>query len=86
MRHVPVDGELELLPGLRLVPAPGHTRGTQVVVVETGERPLVIGGDVAVWFGELDEPHTEGQLLVRALDLELVWLAHEHEPWRPRTD
>ena len=86
VRYVPVDGELELLPGLRLVPAPGHTRGTQVVVVETGERPLVIGGDVAVWFGELDEPHTEGQLLVRALDPELVWLAHEHEPWRPRTD
>jgi N-acyl homoserine lactone hydrolase len=24
-------------------------------------------------------------LLVRALDPELVWLAHEHEPWRPRT-
>ena len=84
VRYVPVDGELELLPGLRLVPAPGHTRGTQVVVVETGGRPVVIGGDVAVWFGELDEPHTEGQLLVRALDPELVWLAHEHEPWRPR--
>ena len=84
VRYVPVDGELELLPGLRLVPAPGHTRGTQVVVVETGGRPVVIGGDVAVWFGEqLDEPHTEGQLLVRALDPELVWLAHEHEPWRP---
>ena len=83
VRYVPVDGELELLPGLRLVPAPGHTRGTQVVVVETGGRPVVVGGDVAVWFGELDEPHTEGQLLVRALDPELVWLAHEHEPWRP---
>jgi N-acyl homoserine lactone hydrolase len=26
VRYVPVDGELELLPGLRLVPAPGHTR------------------------------------------------------------
>ena len=76
VRYVPVDGEFELLPGLRLVPAPGHTRGTQVVVV---------GGDMAVWFGELDEPHTEGQLLVRALEPELVWLAHEHEPWRPRT-
>jgi N-acyl homoserine lactone hydrolase len=38
-----------------------------------------------VWFGEFDEPHTEGQLRVRALDPELVWLAHEHEPWRPRT-
>ena len=83
VRYVPVDGELELLPGLRLVPAPGHTPGTQVVVVETGGRPVVIGGDMAVWFGELDEPQTEGQLLVRALDPELVWLAHEHEPWRP---
>ena len=31
------------------------------------------------------EPRTEGQLRVRALDPELVWLAHEHEPWRPRT-
>jgi N-acyl homoserine lactone hydrolase len=40
---------------------------------------------VAVWFGELDEPQTEGQLRVHALDPELVWLAHEHEPWRPRT-
>jgi N-acyl homoserine lactone hydrolase len=77
VQYVPVDGELELLPGLRLVPAPGHTRGTQVVVVETGGRPVVVGGDVAVWFGELDEPHTEGQLLVRALDPELVWLAHD---------
>ena len=85
VRYVPVDGELELLPGVRLVPAPGHTPGTQVVVVETGGRPVVIAGDVAVWFGELDEPNTEGQRLVRALDPELVWLAHEHEPWRPRT-
>src|SRR3954467_7182507 len=73
VHYVPVDGELELLPGLRLVPAPGHTRGSQVVVVETGGGPGCIGGDVAVWFGELDEPHTEGQLWVRTLDPELVW-------------
>ena len=83
VEYVAVDGEFELLPGLRLVPAPGHTRGMQVVVVETGGRPLVVGGDVAVWFGELDEPHSEGQLRVLGLDPELVWLAHEHEPWRP---
>jgi N-acyl homoserine lactone hydrolase len=83
VRYVPVDGELELLPGLRLVPAPGHTRGMQVVVVETGGRPVVVGGDVAVRLGELDEPRTEGQRRVRELDPELVWLAHEHEPWRP---
>jgi N-acyl homoserine lactone hydrolase len=84
VQYVPIDGERELLPGLRLVPAPGHTRGSQVIVVETAERPIVIGGDMAVWFGELDEPHTKGQLLVRALDPELVWLAHVQEPWRPR--
>ena len=67
VQYVLVEGELELLPGLRLVPAPGHTRGMQVVVVETERRRVVVGGDVAV----------------RALDPELVWLAHQHEPWRP---
>jgi N-acyl homoserine lactone hydrolase len=85
VRYVPVDGEVELLSGVRLVPAPGHTAGMQVVVIETGGRPIVVGGDVAVWFGELDEPHTEGQLRVLALLPELVWLAHEHEPWRLHT-
>ena len=55
----------------------------QVVVVEAGGRPVVVGGDVAVRFGELDEPHTEGQQWVRGLDPELVWLTHEREPWRP---
>jgi len=83
VRYVPVDGEVELLPGLRLVPAPGHTDGMQVVVVETGGRPIVVGGDVAVWHGEFDEPPTEGRLRVLALDPELVWLSHEHEPYRP---
>ena len=85
VEYVPVDGEFELLPGLRLVPAPGHTRGSQVVVVEGDGRPVVIGGDMAVFFDELDEPRTEGQRLVRALDPEKVWLSHTHEPWRPPT-
>jgi len=83
--YVEHEGEVELLPGIRLLPTPGHTDGHQSVLVETGGRPVVVGGDVAVWFGELDEPHTEGQLRVRALEPELVWLTHEHEPWRPRT-
>ncbi len=86
VRYVPVDGELEVLPGVRLVATPGHTPGSQVVVVETGGRPIIIAGDTAVFFGELDEPRTEGQRLVRALDPELVWLSHEHEPWRPQVD
>ena len=81
--YVQVVGELELLPGVRLVPAPGHTRGSQVVVVETGEHPTVLVGDTAVFHGDLDEPQTEGQKLVRSLDPAEVWLAHTHEPWRP---
>jgi N-acyl homoserine lactone hydrolase len=86
VQYVPVDGALELLPGLRLVPAPGHTRGSQVVLVETGGAPVVIGGDMAVFFGELDEPRTQGQRLVRALAPKEVWLSHQHEPWRPQVD
>jgi N-acyl homoserine lactone hydrolase len=86
VQYLPVDGELELLRGVRLLPAPGHTAGTQVVVVETGERPVVIAGDAAVWFGELDEPKDDGQRLIRALEPSAVWLAHAHEPWRPSTD
>lgn len=81
--YVEVDGELELLPGVRLVPAPEHTRGSQVVVVETEDGPVVIAGDSAVWFGELDDPQTEGQLLIRALQPQQVWLSHSEEPWTP---
>ena len=84
VQYIPVDGEIELLTGLRLLSTPGHTPGSQVVVVETGGRPAVIGGDAAVFLTELDEPSTEGQRLVRALDPELVWLSHTHEPWRPQ--
>ncbi len=83
VRYMPVDGEVELLPGIRLLPAPGHTPGSQVVVVETGEGPVVIAGDTAVWFGQLDKPATEGQRLVRSLNPAAVWLSHMTEPWRP---
>jgi N-acyl homoserine lactone hydrolase len=83
VEYTAIDGEHELLPGLRLVPAPGHSRGMQVVVIETGGRPMVVGGDVAVWHGEFDEPPTEGRRRVLELDPELVWIAHEAEPWRP---
>ncbi|WP_374945628.1 N-acyl homoserine lactonase family protein [Agreia sp.] len=79
--YVEVDGERELLPGVRLIPAPGHTRGSQIVVVQTEEGPVAIVGDAAVWSGELNEPTTEGQRLIRSLDAHQVWLAHASEPW-----
>jgi N-acyl homoserine lactone hydrolase len=79
--YTEVDGELELLPGIRLLPAPGHTRGSQMVVVDTADGPEVVAGDTAVWSGELDDPTTDGQRLIRSLDPHRVWLAHAAEPW-----
>lgn len=85
VEYVPVDGDLELFPGLRLLPAPGHTRGSQIVVIDGDQGPTIIAGDTAVWFDELDTPRTEGQRLVRSLNPETVWLTHEHQPWKPAT-
>jgi N-acyl homoserine lactone hydrolase len=83
MNYIEVDGELELLPGLRLLPAPGHTRGSQIVVIDGAAGPTVIAGDSAVWFDELDNPRTEGQLLIRSLNPAAVWFSHGHTPWKP---
>jgi len=80
LRYVQHDGDDELLPGVRVVATPGHTRGSQVVVVELDDGPVVIAGDTAVWFGELDEPTTEGQRQVLALNPTAVWLSHANEP------
>src|SRR5262249_60783362 len=43
--YVEHDGEAEVLPGIRLLPAPGHTDGHQVCVVQTSEGAVVLGGD-----------------------------------------
>jgi N-acyl homoserine lactone hydrolase len=84
--YVEHEGEAEVLPGIRLLPAPGHTDGHQVVVVETDAGTNVLGGDVGVWFGELDSGTTEGQRRVLALAAP-TWLSHapgtkipEHRP------
>jgi N-acyl homoserine lactone hydrolase len=81
--YVELDGDIELLPGVRIVATPGHTPGSQVVVVEAAEGRHVIAGDSAVFFSDLDDPQTEGQRIIRSLDPVAVWLAHAHEPWRP---
>ena len=80
--YVEHDGEAEVLSGIRLLPAPGHTAGHQVVVVETPDGPNVLGGDVGYSFRELGRGETEGQRLVLALGA-LTWLAHEREPKVP---
>ena len=46
--YTALDGETEVVPGIRLLPAPGHTDGSQIVVVDSGKQRLVIAGDTAV--------------------------------------
>jgi N-acyl homoserine lactone hydrolase len=79
------DGEVEILPGVRLVPAPGHTEGHQIVVVETDEGPVVLGGDVGYSFREIGEADTPGKRLVLELAAP-TYLAHSREPHVPRRD
>src|SRR5438094_8593363 len=80
--YVEHEGEVALLPGIRLLPAPGHTDGHQVVVVETDAGTNVLGGDVSVSFPELGSGTTEGQRRVLALEA-LTCLSHAPEPKIP---
>ena len=57
--YVEHEGEAEVLPGIRLLPTPGHTAGHQSVLVDTPDGLVVIGGDVAYTFDELESGATE---------------------------
>jgi glyoxylase-like metal-dependent hydrolase (beta-lactamase superfamily II) len=43
-----VDGDFELVDGLKLYKAPGHTLGSQVVAVNTKKGIVVFAGDIAL--------------------------------------
>jgi N-acyl homoserine lactone hydrolase len=76
-------GEAEVLPGLRLLPTPGHSIGHQAVLVDTEEGLNVLGGDVACSFRELGLGETEGQRRVLRLGA-LTWLSHVANPHIPK--
>jgi glyoxylase-like metal-dependent hydrolase (beta-lactamase superfamily II) len=41
-----VDGEAEVVPGVRVIPTPGHTPGHQSILVESGGETALFLGDV----------------------------------------
>ena len=54
------------------------------VLVDTGMTQLhPLLADMEPRLRPLSEQDFEGQLLIHSLEPELVWLAHEHQPWRP---
>jgi N-acyl homoserine lactone hydrolase len=81
--YVEHDGEAEVLPGIRLLPTPGHTDGHQAVLVDTDDGLVVLGGDVAYTFRELGSGATEGQRRVLELGAP-TWLAHVARSHVPR--
>jgi N-acyl homoserine lactone hydrolase len=51
--YVELDGEAEILPGVLIVPTPGHTAGHQSLVVRRGDGTVIVAGqshDHAVGF------------------------------------
>jgi len=89
-----VDGEVELLPGLRLLPTPGHVPYHQSVVLTGGGETLCYLGDLVPTSAHLPLPwimgydleplvtlETKRALLSRA-EAERWVLAFEHDPSR----
>jgi len=54
-RLVLLDGDSEIMPGIRCVLAPGHTIGLQAVVVNTSKGPALLGSDCAHLFDNYRE-------------------------------
>lgn len=44
LRYEELDGEAEVLPGVLVVPTPGHTAGHQSLVVRRGDGTIVVAG------------------------------------------
>jgi N-acyl homoserine lactone hydrolase len=76
--YVEHDGEAEILPGIQLVPTPGHSPGHQSVLVDTEDGLVIVAGDVGYTWGQFDRSES-GQMLM-ALQPRRIWLAHQADP------
>jgi N-acyl homoserine lactone hydrolase len=91
-----LDGEIEVAPGLRLIPTPGHTVGHQSLVLDAPDGTVVLAGQAvqsrAEWEGA-SEPSASGASSagdpryprsverLRALDPARVHFAHDPAVW-----
>jgi glyoxylase-like metal-dependent hydrolase (beta-lactamase superfamily II) len=55
-----VDGDAEIMPGVRVVRSGGHTMHHQVVVIESGGRTAVFTADMVPTAAHVDEPWIMG--------------------------
>lgn len=59
-RLVTVNGETQVAPGLRLVPTPGHTPGSQAIVVDTAFGSFCIAGDTLSLYDNIERDVPSG--------------------------
>lgn len=57
-----LDGETKILPGVRLLPTPGHTPGHQSLLVETAMGLAILAGQAVYAAAEFAAIRTTGQL------------------------
>jgi glyoxylase-like metal-dependent hydrolase (beta-lactamase superfamily II) len=54
-----LDGDAEIAPGIKIILTPGHTVGSQAVLVETASGLYVIAGDTVPHFENMEVPANE---------------------------
>jgi N-acyl homoserine lactone hydrolase len=92
-RYAELDGEAEVLPGVFIVPTPGHTAGHQSVVVTRRDGTVVVAGqshdNASLFTGDVLARHAGvgappawlDRLL--AFDPKRVVFAHDNAVWTP---
>jgi N-acyl homoserine lactone hydrolase len=93
MTYVELDGETEILPGVLIVPTPGHTAGHQSIVVREPDGTAVVAGqshDTATAYSADALGHRAGVGIqpgwiarLAELDPRRVVFAHDNAVWTP---
>jgi len=92
-----IDGEHEVLPGLRLVPTPGHTPGHQSLIIDDEAGAVVLAGQAAYTAAEFADPREEPArgwktawngdaflesiAYLKSLKPQCVYFAHDEAVW-----
>lgn len=87
-----VEGETEIVPGIRVLPTPGHTAGHQCVLIQSQGESLLFLGDLVPTFGHLglsyimsfdllpmDTYETKRRMLDSAVDSKWI-VSTSHDP------